>query len=1048
MKAGFNLSAWGLAHPQLVLFAMVVLTVIGLASYLQLGQSEDPPFTFKVMVVTTRWPGASALEVEQQVTDKIEKKLREMGDVETLRSYSRPGESQVIVVGRDSMAPAKVPDLYYQVRKKIGDIRHTLPQGVLGPFFNDEFGDTFGNIFALMGEGVPYTELKRYADAIRQELLTVPDVAKVEFFGEQDQRIYVEFSPLRIASLGIDPASLASAIAAQNAKGAAGYFELQDERIYLRPEGDFSDLDAIRALPIRAGGRTLRLGDIAEVHRGYVDPPVSKMRFKGREALGIGVSMREGGDIIALGKQLDRVSAKIETQLPRGLQLERVADQPRAVSASIHDFVKVLTEAVVIVLAVSLMSLGFRTGVVVAISIPVVLAITFLFMHQLGIGLHKISLGTLVLALGLLVDDAIIAVEMMAAKMEQGWDRVEAASFAYTSTAMPMLSGTLVTAAGFLPIATAASSTGEYTRSIFEITVIALLVSWVAAVLFVPFLGYYLLPDLSKRSGKTGLVVRLLAKIAPRLAVRLIERREHAHSAAAVYATPFYRRFRVWVAACVKHRWKVIAATLIAFVLAIWGFRFVPQQFFPESVRPELLVDLRLAQGASLQAVERSVKRLEVFLDQQSGIENYVAYVGSGSPRFYLPLDQQLPQANFAQFVILAEDTPAREALRSRLIDLFASDFPELRASISRLETGPPVGFPVQYRVRGPDHVVAHRFADQVATLLQADERLKNVHKDWDEASKVVRVRIDPEKARIAGFSRETVQAFLAIALNGGSVTQLREGTETIDVYLRGARRDISMAWLAELAIPNGSGRAVPLSQIASLEYAFEPGIVWRRNRSPTVTVRANLYDARVQPAQVVASLAPEIAKLQARLPLGYHLEVGGAVEESAKGSRSVAAGVPLFILVVLTVLMLQLQNFSRMAMVLLTAPLGIIGVTLALLGFGKPFGFVAMLGTIALSGMIMRNSVILIDQIDQDEKSGLARAQAIIEATVRRFRPIMLTAAAAILAMIPLSRSAFFGPMAVAIMGGLAVATVLTLFFVPALYAAWYRVPRGEVGG
>lgn len=1045
----FNLSAWGLRHPQLVLFFMLVLTLIGLASYTRLGQSEDPPFTFKIMVVDTKWPGASALEVETQVTDKIEKKLRELGEIETLRSYSRPGESVVMVVARDSLSSTKMPDVYYQVRKKIGDIRQTLPQGVNGPYFNDEFGDTYGNIFALTGEGMSYTDLKRYAEAIRQELLTVPDVAKVSFFGEQEQRVYVDFSPVRVANLGIDPRTLAAAIAQQNTESASGFFELQDERVYIRPSGMYADLDAIRALPIRAGGRTIKLGDIAEVHRGYVEPPSDSMRFMGHPALGIGVSMRAGGDIIALGKRLDVALSRIDRQLPVGVKLDRVADQPRAVASSVDEFVRSLAEAVSIVLAVSLLSLGLRTGVVVAISIPVVLAITFLFMYEFDIGLHKISLGALVIALGLLVDDAIIAVEMMATKIEQGWERTRAASFAFTSTAMPMLSGTLVTAAGFLPIATAQSTVGEYTRSIFQVTVIALLISWVAAVLFVPFLGFYLLPDLAQPEAKPSPWQRLRARFGgktTRVAGHDDGKSAPAQVAHDPYASAFYRRFRVLVTWCVQRRWVVILATLASFGIAIWGFRFVPQQFFPDSVRPELLVDLRLEQGASYAAVDRAVKRLEGYLTTQPGIENYVAYIGAGSPRFYLPLDQQLPQANFAQIVILTKGLHERETLRSALIAKFQRDFPELRASINRLENGPPVGFPVQYRVSGPDLHEIHRIADQVMTVMRADADLANVQKDWDEQSKIVRVHVDTEKARIAGLSRLDVQNFLVTALNGSSATQFLEGNETIEVDLRGARKEITLANFREIMIPTGSGRGVPLAQVARVDYDAEPGIIWRRNRVPTVTVRANLYGS-VQPAQVVTQLAPQIARIQAALPLGYHIELGGAVEESAKGSRSVAAGAPLFVLVVLTVLMLQLQSFSRVAMVVLTAPLGMVGVTLALLVSGEPFGFVAMLGTIALSGMIMRNSVILIDQIDQDERAGLPRWQAIVESTVRRFRPIMLTAAAAILAMIPLARSAFFGPMAVAIMGGLLGATLLTLLFLPALYAAWYRVQQPASG-
>ncbi|WP_374603416.1 efflux RND transporter permease subunit [Niveibacterium sp.] len=1040
----FNLSDWGLRHQALVLYLMVVLTLVGVIAYTKLGQSEDPPFTFKVMVVRTNWPGASATEVEQQVTDKLEKKIQELGATDFIRSYSKPGESLIFLIFKDSMPSTKMSEMFYQVRKRVGDIRYTLPAGVQGPYFNDEFGDTFGNIFALVGEGMSYADLKRYGDTIRGELLKVPDVAKVEFFGEQEQRVYIEFSNLKLATLGLDVRTVVDAIVGQNAKAAAGYYELVDERIFLRPTGQFENLDTIRELPIRAGGRSFRLGDVAEVKRGYIDPPSNKMRFMGHEAFGIGVAMRSGGDIIALGHHLDGAIKRIDSQLPIGVRLERVADQPHAVQHGVQEFVRSLTEAVVIVLAVSLISLGLRTGIVVAISIPVVLAITFVFMHQLEIGLHKISLGALILALGLLVDDAIIAVEMMATKMEQGWDRAKAASFAYTSTAMPMLSGTLVTAAGFLPIATAQSSTGEYTRSIFQVTVIALMVSWVAAVLFVPYIGYHLLPDFAAANGKPSRFNRWLARYAPGLAARLQARaaaHQGIHGEDAIYHSGFYRTFRRAVEWCVRFRWITIGATLGSFVIAIWGFKFVPQQFFPDSTRPELLIDLRLAQGASYHAAENAVKRLEAVLAKEPGIENYVAYVGTGSPRFYLPLDQQLPQANFAQFVVLTKGAAEREALRSKMIALFEHDYGELRASINRLENGPPVGFPVQFRVSGPDHAVAHKLADEVAQVMRKNPQLANVQKDWDEASKVVKVHVDPEKARLLGLSVQDVANFLNTSVNGQNISELREGTETIQITVRGApveREHLSL--LSELMLPTGSGRGVPLTQVATLEYSFEPGIVWRRDRVPTVSVRGNLYGT-VQPATVTAQLEPEIAKLRAKLPLGYHIDVGGSVEESAKGGKSVAAGMPLFILVVLTVLMIQLQSFSRVAMVVLTAPLGMIGVTVSLLAFNKPFGFVAMLGTIALSGMIMRNSVILVDQIRQDLQAGRTPWEAIIESTVRRFRPIMLTAAAAILAMIPLTRSAFFGPMAVAIMGGLAVATVLTLLFLPALYAAWYRI-------
>ncbi len=1041
----FNISAWGLAHPSLVLYFLAALTLIGLVSYTRLGQSEDPPFTFKVMVIRTEWPGSTAREIEAQITDKIEKKVQEIAQIDVVRSYSRPGESMVFFLVRDSLHASEVPDIWYQVRKKIGDIRMTLPTGAIGPFFNDEFGDTYGNIFALVGEGVSQAELKRHAEAIRSELLRVPDVGKVSFFGEQPQRVFVEMSNTRLATFGLKLTDIAAALAEQNAKSGAGFFETGDERVWLRPSGQFESLEAIRDTVIQARGRSFRLGDVAEVRHGYADPPAERMRFMGREALGIGVSMRAGGDIVLLGRRLDEAKDRLDAQLPVGITLERVADQPRAVRNSVGDFVHVLIEAVVIVMAISLLSLGLRTGVVVLIIIPVVLAITFLFMHLFGIGLHKISLGALIMALGLLVDDAIIAVEMMATKMEQGWARARAASFAYTSTAMPMLSGTLVTAAGFLPIATAASATGEYTRSIFQVTVIALLVSWVAAVLFVPYLGYYLLPDFAANKSRPSRLAVLAGRIWPALGRRLAERAAHAcdqHDEYAIYHTPFYIRLRRLVNACVARRWVVISVTLALFAASLVVFgRFVPQQFFPDSTRPELLVDLRLAEGASHQATEREVKRLETFLDKQPGIDNYVAWLGTGSPRFYLPLDQQLTQTDFAQFVILTAGVAEREALRGALIRHFDEEPSGVRASINRLENGPPVGFPVQYRISGFDLGQLHAIAERVAAVMRTDPDLRNVQQDWDEPSKTVRIRIDQNKARLLGVSSQDISALLATSLQGTAVTQFREGAETISVVLRGTGPErVSLGLLPDLALPAGNGRNVPLTQVATLEYGFEEGLVWRRNRVPTVTVRANLY-APVQPAEIVARLRPRIDDIAAGLPLGFHLETGGSVEESAKGGGSVAAGIPLFVLTVLTVLMLQLQNFSRTAMVVLTAPLGMIGVTAFLLAFGKPFGFVAMLGAIALSGMIMRNSVILVDQIRQDVDAGRPLWEAIVESSVRRFRPIMLTAAAAILAMIPLSRSAFFGPMAVAIMGGLTVATLLTVLFLPALYAAWYRV-------
>ncbi|QHF37727.1 Multidrug resistance protein MexB [Pseudomonas fluorescens] len=1019
----FNVSEWALRNRQIVLFLMLLLAIVGALSYTKLGQSEDPPFTFKAMVIRTNWPGATAEEVSRQVTERIEKKLMETGEYERIVSFSRPGESQVTFIARDSMHSVEIPELWYQVRKKINDIRHTLPPGIQGPFFNDEFGTTFGNIYALSGEGFDYAVLKDYADRIQIQLQRVKDVGKVELLGLQDEKIWIELSNVKLATLGLPLAVVQQALEEQNAVSTAGFFETSSERLQLRVTGNFQTVDEIKNFPIRVGDRTFRISDVADVRRGFNDPPAPRMRFMAQDAIGLAVAMKNGGDILVLGKALEIEFARIQKNLPAGMELRKVSDQPAAVKTGVGEFLQVLVEALAIVLLVSFFSLGVRTGMVVALAIPLVLAMTFACMYYLGIGLHKISLGALVLALGLLVDDAIIAVEMMAIKMEQGFDRVKAASYAWTSTAFPMLTGTLITAAGFLPIATAQSGTGEYTRSIFEVVTIALLASWVAAVVFVPYLGEKLLPDLAK-----------------------IHAAKHGAGQPDPYATPFYQRVRRLVEWCVRWRKTVILATVLLFIASIVLFKFVPQQFFPASGRLELMVDLKLAEGASLSNTADEVKRLEALLKDKAGIDNYVAYVGTGSPRFYLPLDQQLPAASFAQFVVLAKTIEEREALRTWLISTLNEQFPALRSRVTRLENGPPVGYPVQFRVTGEHIEEVRALARKVAAKVRENPHVVNVHLDWEEPSKVVYLNIDQDRARALGVSTANLSRFLQSSLTGSSVSQYREDNELIEILLRGTvheRTELSL--LPSLAVPTDNGRSVALSQIATLEYGFEEGIIWHRNRLPNVTVRADIY-GKEQPATLVQQIMPTLDPIRAELPDGYLLDVGGTVEDSARGQNSVKAGVPLFIVVVLTLLMLQLRSFSRTAMVFLTAPLGLIGVTLFLLVFRQPFGFVAMLGTIALSGMIMRNSVILVDQIEQDIAAGLKPWQAIIEATVRRFRPIVLTALAAVLAMIPLSRSVFFGPMAVAIMGGLIVATALTLLFLPALYAAWFRVRKESV--
>ena len=1018
-----NLSEWALRHRSMVLYLMIVLMVAGVLSYFKLGRAEDPEFTFKAMVVRTLWPGATATEVEQQLTERLEKKLQETPWVDVIRSSSRNGESLLFIVLKDYTPKKEVPEAWYQVRKKVSDVRHTLPAGVQGPFLNDEFGDTFVSIYALAGDGFGDGELRYHADQVARELRRVPDVKKVELIGVQDEHIYVELSHAKLASQGLSAAVIADALAKRNLMTPAGFFETATDRLRVRVSGALESVAAVSATPIVANGRTYRLGDIAHVSRGLIDPPAPRMRVQGKDAVGIAVAMNKGGDVIRLGERLKAEMKRLESDLPAGIDVHVVADQPEIVQQSIKLFVSSLGEAIAIVLAVSFLSLGLRTGTVVTLSIPLVLAVTFFLMLIFGIDLQRISLGALVIALGLLVDDAIIAVEMMVVKMEQGWDRFRAATFAYTSTAFPMLTGTLITAAGFTPVGFAKSGAGEYTFSIFAVVTIALLVSWVVAVVFTPYLGYQLL-DPKKLAAKAA-----------------------AH--ADVYETPFYQRVKGLVDWCVRRRWVVIAATLAAFVLSLVAFNTgIQKQFFPASSRPELLVDLWLPQGASLRATEAAAKKVERMLVEDKAmaksVKYFADYIGNGSPRFYLPLDQQLFNDNFAQFVVTTPNIEAREDLKSRLEAVFANEDGEwsgLRARVLRLENGPPVGFPVQFRVSGQDLTALRKSAEAVAAVMRANPHTQDVNFDWNEMSKAVRLEIDQDRARALGVSTQDVSFALQTLLVGSPVTQMREGDQAIDVVLRATPAERhGLSGLADINVPTASGKYVPLAQVAKIHYTLEDGQIWRRNRLPTITVRADIRDGTQAPV-VSAQLDPQLDAVRATLPPGFRIEMGGATEESAKGETSIKAVMPMMLVGVITLLMMQLQSIGRTVLVLLTAPLGLIGVAIALLVFQVPFGFVANLGVIALFGMIMRNSVILVDQIEQDEKAGKPTWEAIVGSTVRRFRPIMLTAAAAILAMIPLTRSVFWGPMAVAIMGGLIVATALTLLFLPALYAAWYRV-------
>ncbi|OXJ20195.1 efflux RND transporter permease subunit [Burkholderia sp. AU6039] len=1020
----FNLSAWALRHQALVVYLIALATLAGILAYTRLAQSEDPPFTFRVMVIRTFWPGATARQVQEQVTDRIGRKLQETPAIDFLRSYSRPGESLIFFTMKDSAPVKDVPETWYQIRKKVGDIGYTLPPGVQGPFFNDEFGDVYTNIWTLEGDGFTPAQLHDYADQLRTVLLRVPGVGKVDYFGDPGQRIFIEVNNAQLTRLGISPQQLGQAINAQNDISSAGTLTTSDDRVFVRPSGQFDNVDAIADTLIRINGRTFRLGDLATVKRGYDDPAVTQMRSNGKAVLGIGVTMQPGGDVIRLGKALDAESKDLQAQLPAGLKLTLVSSMPHAVAHSVDDFLEAVAEAVAIVLVVSLVSLGLRTGMVVVISIPVVLAVTALFMYLFDIGLHKVSLGTLVLALGLLVDDAIIAVEMMAVKLEQGYTRARAAAFAYTSTAFPMLTGTLVTVSGFLPIALAKSSTGEYTRSIFEVSAIALIASWFAAVVLIPLLGFHLLPERKRQAHEAHLPD------------------DHEHD---IYDTRFYRRLRGWIDWCIERRFVVLLITGALFVVALMGFTLVPQQFFPSSDRPELLVDLRLPEGASFAATLRETEGLEKVIDKRPEIDHSVNFVGSGAPRFYLPLDQQLQLPNFAQFVITAKSVKDREKLATWLDTTLREQFPAVRSRLSRLENGPPVGYPVQFRVSGDSIATVRSIAEKVAATMRGDARTVNVQFDWDEpAERSVRFEIDQKKARELNVTSQDVSSFLAMTLSGTTVTQYRERDKLIAVDLRAPRADrVDPGKLAGLALPTPNG-PVPLGSLGRFKPTLEYGVVWERDRQPTITVQSDVR-AGAQGIDVTHAVDAKLNTLRAQLPVGYQINIGGSVEESAKAQKSINAQMPLMAIAVFTLLMIQLQSFSRVLMVVLTAPLGLIGVVATLLLFGQPFGFVAMLGVIAMFGIIMRNSVILVDQIEQDIAVGHRRIDAIIGATVRRFRPITLTAAAAVLALIPLLRSNFFGPMATALMGGITSATVLTLFYLPALYATWFRVKHDE---
>jgi len=1017
----FNLSAWAVSHPALVLFLVVALGVAGFFSYQRLGRAEDPFFTVKVVNVSAIWPGATAQEMQTQVADPIEKKLQELPYFEKVQTYSKPSFTAMQVTFRDSTPPKDVPYLFYLLRKKLVDVQDQLPAGLLGPVVNDEFSDVDSILYMMTGDGADYKQLKKVAEGFRQRLLKVDGVTKVDLYGVQDERIFVEFSHAKLATLGITPQALFDSLAKQNNVVPAGMVETSSQRVPLRVTGALDGAKAVAETPVESNGRVFRLGDIATVTHGFVDPPSFKVRQEGKPAIGIGVVTAKGANILDLGKEVTAATSEFMKAVPQGINVELIADQPEVVEHAVGEFIHSFVEALAIVLFVSFLALGWRTGIVVAASVPLVLAIVFIVMNAMGLDLHRISLGALIIALGLLVDDAIIAVEMMVVKMEQGWDRIKAASFAWESTAFPMLTGTLVTAAGFLPIGFANSAVGEYAGSIFWVVAIALVASWFVAVIFTPYIGVKLLPNIAVHAN---------------------------HDPHAIYETRIYRMLRSVIQWCVNHRVKTVLATVGVFVLSIAAFGHVQQQFFPLSERPELFLQLRLPEGTAFNVTEKAVQKAEALLKDDKDLSTYTAYVGQGSPRFWLGLNPQLPNEAFAEIVIVAKDVEARERIKAKIENAVEGGaLAEARVRVDRFNFGPPVGFPVQFRVIGPDTRKVREIAYQVRDVMKANPNVKDVQLDWNEQSPYLKLVVDQDRARAMGLTPQDVSQALAMLISGAQVTTVRDGIEKVGVVARAVSSErLDLAHVGDLTVTSRNGVAVPLQQIAKIEYSHEEPILWRRNRDMAITVRSDVNDG-VQAPDVTNQIWPQLKDIRDHLEPAYRIEAGGAFEESAKGNASIFVLFPVMVIVMLTLLMIQLQNFSRLLLVFLTAPLGIVGASLGLNLANQPFGFVALLGLIALAGMIMRNTVILVDQIETDVAHGMTRKEAIVEATVRRARPVVLTALAAILAMIPLSRSAFWGPMAITIMGGLFVATFLTLLYLPGLYAVWFRKSLEENG-
>ncbi|CAI8912821.1 multidrug efflux pump [Pseudomonas sp. IT-347P] len=1009
MKGSFNLSEWALKHQSFVWYLMFVALLMGVFSYFNLGREEDPSFTIKTMVIQTKWPGATQEETLKQVTDRIEKKLEELDSLDYVKSYTRPGESTVYVYLRDTTSAKDIPEIWYQVRKKIDDIRGQFPQGIQGPGFNDEFGDVYGSVYAFTADGLTMRQLRDYVEQARAEIRNVPGLGKIEMVGQQDEVIYLNFSTRKLAALGIDQRQVVDSLQSQNAVTPAGVIEAGPERISVRTSGQFASEKDLAEVNLKLNDRFYRLADIAEISRGYVDPATPEFRFDGKPAIGLAIAMQKGGNVQEFGKALHARIDQLTADLPVGVGVHTVSDQAVVVEEAVGGFTSALFEAVIIVLVVSFISLGVRAGLVVACSIPLVLAMVFVFMEYSGITMQRISLGALIIALGLLVDDAMITVEMMVTRLEMGETREQAATFAYTSTAFPMLTGTLVTVAGFVPIGLNASSAGEYTFTLFAVIAVAMLVSWVVAVFFAPVIGVHILSaNVKPHEAEPGRIGRA------------------------------FNGGLLWA---MRNRWWAIGITVLLFVLAVFCMRFVQNQFFPSSDRPEILVDLNLPQNASIDETRKAVDKLEATLKGDPDIVRWSTYIGQGAIRFYLPLDQQLQNPYYAQLVIVSKDFEAREALSQRLRERLHKDFVGIGSYVQALEMGPPVGRPIQYRISGKDIDQVRKHAIDLATELDKNSHIGEIIYDWNEPGKVLRIDIAQDKARQLGLSSEDVANLMNSIVSGSPLTQVDDDIYLVNVVGRAVDSERGTPeTLQNLQIVTPSGTSIPLLAFATVRYELEQPLVWRRDRLPTITIKASVRD-EIQPTDLVKLLKPSIDAFAEKLPVGYKVATGGTVEESGKAQGPIAKVLPLMLFLMATFLMIQLHSVQKMFLVASVAPLGLIGVVLALVPTGTPMGFVAILGILALIGIIIRNSVILVTQIDEFEQKGYAPWDAVVEATEHRRRPILLTAAAASMGMIPIAREVFWGPMAYAMIGGIVVATLLTLLFLPALYVAWYKI-------